>query len=636
MTGLDNPTFVDDNISTPGGYKSTYFPQRPTKYDPENSQTCDDSLPGSVGKKDQPAERETWGKGVEFLMSCIAMSVGLGNVWRFPFTALNNGGGAFLIPYLIVLLLVGRPIYYMEMALGQFSSRGSVKVYDFAPAMRGAGYGQILATFWVMTYYASVMAITVRYLFESFSATLPWTWCRESWNNYTCIDSLLKNTSDSLYNANLSSRTSSDLFYHKEVLKEKDSIEDGIGLPDLYLTMCLAISWLVVMLTLIKGVKSSGKASYFLALFPYVVMGILLIRSSTLPGAMDGIIYFIKPQWDQLLNPKVWYAAVTQCFFSLSVCFGNVIMYASFNKFDHNIYRDANIVTTLDTCTSLLAGFTIFGILGHLAHEVGTDDVSTVVVSGAGLAFISYPDAIAKFDFLPQMFSVLFFFMLFVLGIGSNIAMSSNICTVIRDEFPKVKNWQVAIGVSLSGLALGSVYVTPGGQYILELVDYFGASNIVYVLAIGELVALHYIYGLGRFCRDIEFMLGKRPGLYWRLTWGFITPLLLLAIFIYTVAIYSPLTYRGETYPDSAYACGWTLAAFGVLQLPIWALVAVIKQEGNTWNEKIVKAFRPQANWGPVVPAIAEKYRKFRATEDSKALFENDGIIHKIKRTLFG
>lgn len=82
-------------------------------------------------------ERDTWGKGIEFLLSCIAMSVGLGNVWRFPFTALDNGGGAFLIPYLVVLFLVGKPIYYLEMIIGQFSSRGSVKVFDLCPAMRG-------------------------------------------------------------------------------------------------------------------------------------------------------------------------------------------------------------------------------------------------------------------------------------------------------------------------------------------------------------------------------------------------------------------------------------------------------------------------------------------------------------------
>lgn len=84
-----------------------------------------------------PGDRDKWGNDTEFIFSCISLSVGLGNIWRFPFTALENGGGAFVIPYVIVLFLVGKPIYYMEMLLGQLSSRGSIKVYDVSPAMRG-------------------------------------------------------------------------------------------------------------------------------------------------------------------------------------------------------------------------------------------------------------------------------------------------------------------------------------------------------------------------------------------------------------------------------------------------------------------------------------------------------------------
>lgn len=165
MSAYDNPTFITDvpaskkngakslNGSIRGpSYDANYFPQaRPSINDDKsvctlNIKSIDDDtrriprpilpLPEKAQDPEQP-EREQWGKGVEFLMSCIAMSVGLGNVWRFPFIALQNGGGAFLIPYLIVLLLVGRPIYYLEMCIGQFASRGSVKVYDFAPALRG-------------------------------------------------------------------------------------------------------------------------------------------------------------------------------------------------------------------------------------------------------------------------------------------------------------------------------------------------------------------------------------------------------------------------------------------------------------------------------------------------------------------
>uniref|UniRef100_A0A182W2B8 Transporter n=1 Tax=Anopheles minimus TaxID=112268 RepID=A0A182W2B8_9DIPT len=649
---------------------------------------------GSPVPAQTSGERDQWGKGVEFLMSCIAMSVGLGNVWRFPFVALENGGGAFVIPYIIVLLLVGKPVYYMEMIIGQFSSRGSVKVYDMAPIMRGVGYGQILSTTIVTTYYASLMATTLRYLFDSFQSILPWAVCEDSWAG-NCIPSGSRNTTfvndlndtycptglplpnctlrvgygqlfsvtslityysslmaliarymiDSFMNplpwakcreewlpncidsaakampAQLTSNnasvtgppiaSSSELYFTKVVLKELDGIDDGIGLPDLRLTLFLVLSWSLVFLTLIKGVKSSGKASYFLALFPYVVMTVLLIRACTLPGAVDGIVYFLKPQWDKIYDPKVWYAAVTQCFFSLSICFGNIIMYSSYNKFRHNVYRDATIVTSIDTFTSLLAGCTIFGILGHLAHVTGKTDVGNVVKSDAGLAFISYPEAIAKFEVLPQAFSVLFFLMLFVLGIGSNVAMTSCVMTVIKDQFPKVRNWQAASIIAVCGVLLGSIYVTPGGQYILKLVDYYGASSIALVLAIAELIAIGWVYGVDRLCKDTEFMLGHRPNLYWRLCWRWITPLLMFVILIYNLITLEPLMYKQYVYPTIAYDIGWCIFAFGLLQLPIWGIYAVYKQSGKTLNEKIKNSLKPTAAWGPYDPATLYEYKKF-------------------------
>lgn len=94
-------------------------------------------IAGSSSTQRSEPERDGWGKSIEFLMSCIAMSVGLGNVWRFPFTALDNGGGAFLLPYLIVLYIIGRPLYFLEMVIGQFSSRNSIDVFDISPFFRG-------------------------------------------------------------------------------------------------------------------------------------------------------------------------------------------------------------------------------------------------------------------------------------------------------------------------------------------------------------------------------------------------------------------------------------------------------------------------------------------------------------------
>nr|CAI5822967.1 unnamed protein product [Callosobruchus analis] len=406
-------------------------------------------------------------------MSCIAMNVGLGNIWRFPFVAYDNGGGAFLIPYLIVLVLIGRPMYYLEMCLGQFNSRGNVKIFEnLAPVLKGLGYGQLLGTMCVASYYASLMAITLFYLINSFTASLPWAECNPAWANTTwlkdveCVPSNGRATTanDTISSAEIGEKTisSSELYFRIDVLKQKDDISDGIGIPDWRLTLLLILSWLITFLVSVKGIKSSGKAAYFLALFPYVVMITLLIRALTLDGATDGILYFIETDWSRLLDAQVWYAAVTQCFFSLNVGFGTIVMLSSYNSFTHNISRDALIITTLDTFTSLLSGATIFGILGNLAYEMGVEPSEVISkIDGTSLAFISYPDAIGKFQFVPWLFAIMFFFMLFVLGIGSLQALQGTLNTAIKDAFPSIANWKISACTATCCFLIGLLYMTP-------------------------------------------------------------------------------------------------------------------------------------------------------------------------------
>jgi len=180
----------------------------------------------------------------------------------------------------------------------------------------------------------------------------------------------------------------------------------------------------------------------------------------TLEGSWEGIVFFLKPDWSKILEPNVWYEAVTQVFYSLNVYFAMVIMYSSYSKFGHNVYRDANIVTTMDTFTSLLAGCCVFATLGHLKHELGVESIEDVLKPGAGLAFISYPEAIAKFKSFSQLFSALFFLMLYVLGVGSNVALASCLVTEIRDHFKMVKTWHAALGVAVLGTICGSIYYT--------------------------------------------------------------------------------------------------------------------------------------------------------------------------------
>ncbi|EDW10664.1 sodium-dependent nutrient amino acid transporter 1 [Drosophila mojavensis] len=638
--GYLNPAYMGSShastISIPGAYKAQAEGPAPSK-DPNNGHKASEAQePPAPADAEQAKHRDGWNNDIEFLMSCIALSVGLGNVWRFPFIALENGGGAFLIPYLIVLILVGKPVYYLEMLLGQFSSRGSVKVYDFVPILRGIGYGQVLATGIVTTYYATLMALTLRYFVESFYPTLPWSYCRDEWAP-SCLDSAPQQGSLVGGNQSAVRTTSAEFYFTNIILREKSSIDDGIGYPSWSLSLTLAVAWLIIAGIMFRGIKSSGKASYFLALFPYVVMLILLVRALTLPGATDGVLYFLKPQWHKLLEPQVWYAAVTQVFFSLAICFGNIIMYSSYNRFGHNIYRDANIVTTLDTFTSLLSGIIIFGILGNLAYENNTTDISSVVNGGPGLAFISYPDAIAKFKVLPQVFSVLFFLMLFVLGIGSNVGMVSCLTTVLKEQFTQLKQWHIVVFISTIGYLVGLLYITPGGQFVLNLLDFFGATFVALVLAIFELVAIGWVYGVKRVCRDVEFMLGIKTSIYYRICWAVITPLLMLAILVYMLVLYEPLKYKNYTYQSGVYVFGWCLSAFGVGQLLIWAVPAVRRQpvELGLWV-RIRKAFEPLPNWGPADPKTLRRYQLHVEQANVSSMFQRSGIWHKIYDNIFG
>ncbi len=287
----------------------------------------------------------------------------------------------------------------------------------------------------------------------------------------------------------------------------------------------------------------------------------------------------------------------------------------------------------------MLAGFVIFGVLGNLAHELDVD-VREVVKSGTGLAFISYPMAIGaqvssgcwstaqiekrillfffafagKFSWYPQVFAVLFFLMLMTLGemaksatpflsnwfifssgLGSATGMMTGVITVVCDDFPTWKKPLVALFTCVAGFAVGIVYVTPGGQYIVELVDYYGGGFIIFALTTLEVVAVSWVYGLGRFVRDIHFMLGRRMGFYWRLCWGFVIPVALIVMLAHIVLDFSPVEYAGKVLPQGAQVAGIALVLLALLQVPLWAVYAAFMQKGDSCKEVSVnKRFQKQ------------------------------------------
>ena len=314
---------------------------------------ADERLSTSGQESTQP-EKQKWSNDIELLLALISMSVGLGNVWRFPYTAYENGGGAFLIPYLIVVTFISRPLYFFESCLGQFSGCSSVKLWNMVPIFRGIGISQLLTCSFVASYYTSLIGLAAYYFFVSFQPELPWISCNSNDQlneNYVCIDSSINHSTTSVLafqennlenhqnmtDIRVISPAEEYLIYY--VLKQKESIENGIGAPDLVLTGCLVCIFGILYISMAKGTESTGKAAYFNAIFPYIVMIILMIQVFTLPGAWDGVKFLFVPKWKELLNMNVWYNALMQSFYSLTIGGGGIINYTSFNHFRHNLYR---------------------------------------------------------------------------------------------------------------------------------------------------------------------------------------------------------------------------------------------------------------------------------------------------------
>uniref|UniRef100_A0AAR2L9G0 Transporter n=1 Tax=Pygocentrus nattereri TaxID=42514 RepID=A0AAR2L9G0_PYGNA len=370
--------------------------------------------------------REQWGGKYEFLLSCLGYCVGLGNVWRFPYLCYRNGGGVFLIPYFIMLFFTGMPLFLMELSLGQYGAAGPITVWKCCPLLKGIGIGMLCVSTLVCLYYNVIIAWTFYYLGNSFQSPLPWS-CDASANAKFCNTT---NTTISL--------SPSEEFWNDRVL----GVRSSKGLHDpgpvrWELALCLLAAWVIIFLCMLKGIRSSGKVVYVTATFPYFVLIVLIIRGATLEGSLQGVAFYLTPVWERLANAQVWNDAASQIFYSLGIGVGGLLSMASYNKFDNNVIRDTLVITIGNCTTSFFAGFAIFSILGHMAWRKGVP-VEKVADTGPGLAFVAYPEALAL---LPGsvFWAILFFLMLFMLGVDTLFGNMEGITTAVLDEFPQLR-----------------------------------------------------------------------------------------------------------------------------------------------------------------------------------------------------
>uniref|UniRef100_A0A674M973 Transporter n=1 Tax=Takifugu rubripes TaxID=31033 RepID=A0A674M973_TAKRU len=520
--------------------------------------------------------RETWSKKVDFLLSVIGYAVDLGNVWRFPYICYQNGGGAFLLPYLLMAVFGGVPLFYMELALGQFHHSGCISIWKhICPIFKGIGFAICIIALYIAFYYNTIMAWALYYLLSSFQSTLPWSTCTNSWNTANCNQYM---STDHNVTWSNTSTSPAEEFYVRQVLQVHRSPGlHQLGSVSWQLALCLLFIFTIVFFSIWKGVKTSGKVVWVTATFPYLVLLVLLIRGATLPGAWRGVVFYLKPDWEKLLSTTVWIDAAAQIFFSLGPGFGVLLAFASYNPFHNNCYKDALITSSVNCLTSFLSGFVIFTVLGYMA-EMRQQDVDAVAKdAGPSLLFIIYAEAIANMP-AATFFSIIFFLMIIMLGLDSTFAGLEGVITAVLDEYPHVlvkRREKFVFGLTEPPLSF------QGGAFVVKLFEEYATGPAVITVVLLEVIAVSWFYGTKRFCNDIQVMLGFYPGIFWRVCWVAICPCFLLFIIISFLAFPPEVRLFSYHYPLWTTALGYCIGVSSFICVPTYMIYCLIVTKGT-------------------------------------------------------
>lgn len=493
-------------------------------------------------------EREHWKNRSIFIMAAVGSAIGLGNMWRFPYIAAQNGGGAFLIPFFIALLTAGIPLMIIEYGLG-IRTQGSAHIAlgKISKPLRFVGWFAILSALFINIYYCMV---------------LGWTW------NF-----LFDISSISQWGADIT--TSRDHFF-KEVLHLSDGPWQFETLH-WHLLLGLLITWVVIWTIIRSGLSSIGKILLFTVPFPVILVLLLLVRGVTLAGSATGLNYYLAPDWGQLANPQVWLAAYGQIFFSLSLGFGTMIAYSSFMPKDTELPNSAAITSFSNCCFSFLAGLAVFSVLGYFAVATNTPMADVAAASGPGLAFVVYPAALAKLPVWVTFFGFLFFIVLLLLGVDSAFSLLETVSAALADKFDFSRPVATTITAVFSFLA-GLPLATSAGLYWLDIIDHFLMAYVITLVAILECVAVGWIFGARRFAREVNRTAEIKIGPIFSILIKFFTPLVLAITIV--ISFIQELRHPYEGYPLSA------ILVIGIGVIVVIAVGAGLLSLTKTTNDK--------------------------------------------------
>ncbi len=481
--------------------------------------------------------RENWSSRTGFILAAVGSAIGLGNVWRFPYICYENGGGAFLIPYFFALFTCGFPLLMVEFAMGKRARGGAPQAFQaIRPFMSWAGWLACLCAFVIVTYYCAIMA---------------WSW------DYMW------------YSVKLAWGADAEGFFKQHVLGLTSGPEmlGGIQLPIL---IGLILTWIAILAILWKGISSVAKVVLVTVPLPVLCLVILAIRGLTLPGAVDGVIYYLQPDFHKLTDPRVWFAAYGQILFSLSLGMAVLLAYSSYLPKDADIANNAFMTGFANCGFSFFAGFAVFSALGFLAYQVGVP-VENVVKSGPDLAFITYPTIISKLPFWAPFFGVVFFAMLLTLGIDSAFSLVEGCATPFRDA-TGIKHTKVVLWLCIIGFVIGILFVTRGGYYWLDIVDHHITDYGLVTIALLECVVVGWIFGAKKFRKEINDTSEIRIGGWWDICIKEVTPHVLG--FILLSSLIKGISEPYEGYPN------WTLWIGG------WGMMYILIRISIYWGKK--------------------------------------------------
>ncbi|GMR61726.1 hypothetical protein PMAYCL1PPCAC_31921, partial [Pristionchus mayeri] len=582
-------------------------------------------------------ERGSWGHKLHFLATCVGFATGLGNLWRFPALAYENGGGAFLLPYIIASFVIGFPLLYLELSIGQFARVGPARCFRyFKPAFQGVGWASIMVAYLVGIYYNMINVYSAVYLKQIISGrAVEWMECSNIWNteycqsgyedercsstsngtlsyyfNKTCLseDDRIMRTEMTLNGSVLPPVSSAEEFFELYVHEKGDSLTDDR--INWQLLIGFALIWMITAVTLVKGVKWIGRISLITATLPYLIITCIFFRAITLDGAEIGLNFFLfKPDLSYLFKINTWMQAAIQICYTLGIGFGGLLSLSSYNDEQHNCFKDSIIVVSFDSFMSIFGGSAAFATMGFLAKQSGLP-LSQVVQSGTTLTFVAYPEAMMRMP-IPTLWSLAFFTMFFLLGVSSQFGMTECMISGLADQFPSLHRHKgkLAILVCFTSFLLGIPMCTKGGIYWFTLMNEYCGTFALFAIALFEVVLIGQLYGVREYQIDLRWMMGVPSSIVGRIfgssgiailiNWAFVAPIILLVLFSSALYAYFDFTVtygkspRIYTYPERASTFGWIMAILPLLALPLFAVINIFNysRRKGSWKE----AFQVQA-----------------------------------------